>query len=234
MPSLPAAAHAAAVTLFSLSPDAIACGSIFQADPGGRFCTYFYAFHEYPGFFTLFGAVITGLVAIYVANTFTKRLKRVDATLEFSKRYHDLMADQPSLNHEDPASLAKWRNWWIRFFDLMYFQYHFYIRGLFLQERFREWMGWRNSEWRESPDPSSMDYPYSYAAGWRYWLEKSRSNHFGLFVVFMNRIHESNNIAEIYLLVLADSFWILRPFRQLIRLLREWRHVFGPRRVAGG
>src|SRR5215831_9194487 len=57
---------------------------------------------EYPAFGAIIGAVITALVNMgvlfWIASRYTKRLKRIESTLEFSKRFQELLQQQRDLN----------------------------------------------------------------------------------------------------------------------------------------
>ena len=119
---------------------------------------------------SLVGSALTLTGAVWLAELYTKRLKRVDATLEFSKRYHDLMIDRAKLNEESPNDGDAGYYWWQRFFDLMLFQFHFYQYSLLIEELFDEWMWWRHIEYGgQSKDAAGV----TYKQGWESY--KSRS-----------------------------------------------------------
>jgi hypothetical protein len=125
---------------------------------------------------TLLGALITVAGAALIANRYTKRFKRVDATLEFSKRYHDLIAEGAKLNEtyakkNSPTAIDQepGKEWWVRFFDLMQFEYHFYRHGLILPETFAQWMWWRHFDYTGERSHQKVVTGIDYVSGWKHY-----------------------------------------------------------------
>jgi hypothetical protein len=125
---------------------------------------------------TILGAVITVLGAALIANRYAKRVKRVDATLEFSKRYRDLIAEGAKLNDtyvkkSSPTAIDQepGREWWVRFFDLMQFEYRFYRHGLILPEMFAQWMWWRHFDYTGERSHQKLVAGIDYPTGWKHY-----------------------------------------------------------------
>jgi hypothetical protein len=165
---------------------------------------------RYPIIGNVIAAIVAGGFAIYVAHNFTKSIKQVDATFEFSKRYHELMEKRYEAN--EVLTGEKLAHWWQRYFDLMFFQYQFYIRGLLYQERFSEWMGWRNKESKEQKD---------YIKSWIDWQNKSPFKDDSEFVSFMDAIHDARTAQGVASLVNQERGHRLRAERH--RMARQGR-----------
>ena len=128
----------------------------------------------------ILAAIIAGFFAWAIAEFYTKRLKRIEATLEFSKRFHELIQQQRALNRKqaedkrDNKSLLKIEEeeayaWWWQFFDLLLYEFDFWRRGLVRDQRFLEWMLWR---WHDAYPKSGREWTtcgVSYIDGWERW-----------------------------------------------------------------
>jgi hypothetical protein len=153
------------------------------------------------------GAITSGVFVILIAQFYTKRIKSVDATLEFSQRFHNLHAEQRKLNIDaerqstnnlddlEPITMITAQSWWLRFFDLMQFQYHFFCHGLIIDEIFEEWMRWRHKEMKNQ-DPFKRNVGgISYPDGWAYWkYTQTIAEQNSPFVNFLNEIHEIKDV----------------------------------------
>jgi hypothetical protein len=161
--------------------------------------------NKYSGLGALFAAMISGIVVLWVARRYTKRIKQIDATLEFSRRFHELIQQQVELNHAyfDRRRWENWppnqrelldaRAWWWRFFDLVLYEFDFYQSGFLRKERFTEWMKWR---WLEARDPDSFFVSgMNYNQGWDHW-RLSAPNQDNRLVKFLNQVHQAPTMDE--------------------------------------
>jgi hypothetical protein len=152
---------------------------------------------NYPGFGAIFGAIAGALINVtvvwVVANVFTKRMKRVDSTLEFNRRYQDLIRQSRDLENKfrtasDNADREPLKDdafiWWLCFFDLMLFQFDFFCEGLILQRRFTEWMRWRRVDFAENWLVGGV----SYQDGWKKWANIPAMRD-SPFIGFFEQIH---------------------------------------------
>jgi hypothetical protein len=144
------------------------------------------------------GALLAGLFAIFIAQRYTKQLKQIEATLEFSKRFHELIQQQCVLNRKymedqrDGKSLPESEEkdgqaWWWRFFDLLLYEYDFYQQGLVRKVRFEEWMIWR---WYDSHRESGQEWRtcgIDYLSGWKNW--KIHPAHGPRLIELLDQIH---------------------------------------------
>ena len=133
---------------------------------------------EYTAFGAIIGAVITASVNMgvlfWIASRYTKRLKRIESTLEFSKRFQELLQQQRDLNRRCSTSPTQMDiddadTWWWRFFDLQLYEFDFFQQGLVRRERFLEWMKWRWYDYQAAKNAMSntcgMDYKKAGKAG---------------------------------------------------------------------
>lgn len=99
----------------------------------------------------LLSASISACVLFIIAAHYTTRFKRIDSTLEFSKRFQELLKDQRLLNaaydRDRLASPALPQTciekedaiaWWWRFFDLLLYEFDFFHQKLVREDRFVE------------------------------------------------------------------------------------------------
>ncbi len=145
---------------------------VLELDFGAFIC---WTASEYPGDLPVLVAFFAAVVGWFSANYFTARVKRIDATLEFNKRFHELIERQDALNRKyeedkirleeegnrnprDPLKLKAAKNslkcsekegvaWWWEFFDLLLHEFDFWHQNLVTRVRFLEWMVWR---WADS------------------------------------------------------------------------------------
>jgi hypothetical protein len=181
----------------------------------------------YPGLMSFLGsllsAVISACVIIFVANHYTKRMKQIDATLEFNKRFQDLRMDQLKINTEyrnsernrkspgvKPESSPEAILWWRRYFDLMMFQFQFYCKGLVDESKFVQWMKWRQYDFNDTDQDSSATGGVTYHVGWGNWqtIPAIRGDPF---VEFLNRVH-SSRVDQVHKIVgeYAPRWWRIR------------------------
>ena len=153
----------------------------------------------WPGVAPIIGAIIAGFAAWLIAHYYTKRLKRIESTLEFSKRFHELIKQQQALNRkraedkrdkkclpviEEQEAYA----WWWQFFDLLLYEFDFWRRGLVRDKRFLEWMIWR---WHDAyPQPGSewTTCGVSYMDGWNRW--RTHPAHSSDLIKLIDQIHD--------------------------------------------
>ena len=141
------------------------------------------------------------------------KLKRIEATLEFSKRFHDLIQEQRALNKEydkkqekdNPSDKADALVWWWRFFDLQLYEFDFYQSGYLREGRFIEWMTWR---WYDHNAPGAKPLVVcgmDYKAGWEAWKSQPahahahahEHEHGNRLVAFLDDIHRADDPSQI-------------------------------------
>src|SRR5947199_9323774 len=66
--------------------------------------------NKYNGLGTVLAALISAAVVFWIAQRYTKRIKQIDSTLEFSSRFHELMQQRVDLN-KAYLERRKWENW---------------------------------------------------------------------------------------------------------------------------
>jgi hypothetical protein len=170
---------------------------------------------QYPGLGPIFGntfaAAITSVVVISVAKRYTKSLKRTEATLEFSKRFQELIRDQLDLNKKYAATTRvvgpqDANVWWWRFFDLMLYEFNFFQEDLVSKERFIEWMKWRRYDYNCNASEIWETCGITYPAAWQTW--RSRSPLAGnAFIGFLDEIHSERNTVETIVERAAPRWW---------------------------
>jgi hypothetical protein len=165
-----------------------------------------------PLFGSLAGSILTLTGAFLVANRYTKGLKRTDATLEFSKRYHELVLEAGEINknysdrkHEAYLLMDPGVRWWVRFFDLMLFQYHFYRHGLVMKDTFVEWMWWRRFDWTDERPRKKVVAGMTYSEGWTYYRDLPAHADSPL-TPFLESIHRAKNINTVRRIVVWHKF----------------------------
>jgi hypothetical protein len=139
----------------------------------------------WPGEAPIIAAIIAGCFAWAIAARYTKRLKQIEATLEFSKRFHELIQQQRVLNRKyDEARLhckvAKEVDeldrqdadaWWWGFFDLLQYEYDFYQKGMVRKGRFEEWMVWRWHAFHPEEGKEWKTCGIEYREAWTAWTK---------------------------------------------------------------
>ncbi len=154
----------------------------------------------HPAFGPIIAALITAIAAIWIARRFTQRIKRIEATLEFRKRYQEFLDAQSKLNEEfyfdnngarinpAPAPTHKDKhiadNLYRRLFDLMLNEFGFFRAGLVDHYAFTEWMRWRWHDFRGASDVTGL----SYAQGWQDW-KRQPGLHGNPFLDFLDTVH---------------------------------------------
>jgi hypothetical protein len=150
----------------------------------------------YPGlgsfFGSIIGATITAFVVWRVAMVVTKKLKRIDSTFEFSKRYQDLLLQKRKLQKQyktvPSPSIMDLKDdamaWWFRYFDLNLFEFDFFCAKLVTRERFIEWTAWRQLDFQENKDVCGI----TYKDGWKAWSEITAMQG-NPFIDFLTEVH---------------------------------------------
>jgi hypothetical protein len=183
----------------------------------------------------IWGALIAGLFALIVAEIYTKRIKQIEATLEFSKRYHELLKDQHELNEKhyfdkdgkryaDPqqitdAKITRAHVFFYQLFDLFLNEFEYFKKGLMDETRFSNWMRWRwtdyNDKRHENPIPFNIDaFGKSYKEEWKFLVSDNRAVWPTDFFEFLSDVHGASSINEVERVVHNA-----RPLRVRVHLL---------------
>ena len=139
-----------------------------------------------PGVAPILAAIIAGCFGWAIAEFYTKRLKQIEATLEFSKRFHELIQQQRVLNRKYDEDRLKGQAtsaadaidkedadaWWWRFFDLLQYEYDFYQKGMIRKARFEEWMVWRWNAFHPEEGKEWKTCGIEYREAWATWTER--------------------------------------------------------------
>jgi hypothetical protein len=161
------------------------------------------------------GALITAAVLCWV-HYHSLRLKKVESTLEFSKRFGELIQRQTELNRmyrqarptEDnpPTSVETYeaKVWWWQFFDLVLYEYDFFRQGFLWDERFARWMRFRWHEYNAKGDDLWKTCGMDYRAGWDSW-ECRRANHNSRLSRFLAKVHNAKTESEVVQIVKDES-----------------------------
>jgi hypothetical protein len=182
------------------------------------------AFEKYLAKYSLgaiVAAMVSGAVVFIVARKYTKRIKQIDSTLEFSRRFHELMQQQRDLNRryatqakatqpptDGNIEVADAEMWWWRFFDLILYEFDFYQSGFLRKERFNEWMLWR---WYDAQHPDQLSVcGMNYRDGWAYWTAHS-PNQRNRLVRFLETIHAAHSSEAVTAIVKQNGPRFLRP-----------------------
>jgi hypothetical protein len=150
----------------------------------------------------ILAAIIAGSIAWSIAEFYTKRLKQIEATLEFSKRFHELIQQQRTLNRRyvearlagavadaiDEMDEEDAHAWWWRFFDLLMYEYDFYQKGMVRKARFEEWMIFRWHDYHPDPGREWQTCGVGYRDGWEYW--KDHPAHGTRLIGLLEEIHD--------------------------------------------
>jgi hypothetical protein len=167
----------------------------------------------------LSGAGVTGYILIYIARSYTGRLKMIESTFEFSKRFGELLQLQSELNNDYlnarkeegtkcvPTTLVeinKARTWWWRFFDLMVYEYDFFKNGLLWNERYIEWMKWRWHDYNDKGSDAWSTCGIDYKLGWELWKARP-GNVKNRMIKFFDTIHEFENMDQVEKYVESQS-----------------------------
>jgi hypothetical protein len=190
---------------------------VLESDFGAFIC---WTASEYPGDLPVLVAFFAAVVGWFSANYFTARVKRIDATLEFNKRFHELIERQDALNRKyeedkirleeegnrnprDPLKLKAAKNslkcsekegvaWWWEFFDLLLHEFDFWHQNLVTRVRFLEWMVWR---WADSHPkdgtPLWTTCGIGYIEGWELW--RTHPAHGSRLIGLLEEIHAARH-----------------------------------------
>jgi hypothetical protein len=179
-----------------------------------------------PNYWPIIGSVLGALtsaaigawVVRLVAKHFTWRLKMIESTLEFSKRFGELIKEQSNLNQayakarttqtqiSPPTNLETDEAlvWWWRFYNLVLYEYDFFRQGLVWDERFIQWMKWRwyefNAQGKDIWKTNGMDY----REGWKAWKERPANKNNRL-IIFLDRVHAAKDVNEVVDIVRESS-----------------------------
>jgi hypothetical protein len=176
---------------------------------------------KYPGLGGLFGAaissLITGSILLLIVVYYTKRFSRINATVEFSKRFHELLEQQQKLNNDfteahsaeaAPRPTERERNdaraWWWRFFDLLLYEYEFRRHGQVEKARFREWMRWRWYDFNGENGQFWNTCGMRYAEGWDFWRTR-RAVRDNALITFLEDIHGATETGAEYVVKVYSS-----------------------------
>jgi hypothetical protein len=154
----------------------------------------------------IIGAIISSalsmLILYFIVQNYSDKTKRIDSTFGFNTKYHELLKDRMEVNEkckDYPTELSNY--WWLKYFDLMLFEYHFYQRGYVLKDRFAEWMDWRRFEYRNNLDGTSDTMNTggkSYLAAWNEWKEVSVVKESLVeFVKFLDEVHNASDAKRV-------------------------------------
>jgi hypothetical protein len=164
-------------------------------------------------------AAIDGVVVWLIARRVTVRLKMIESTLEFSKRFGELIKEQSDLNQTYMGKRAaqniprsnletdQARVWWWRFFDLVLYEYDFFKHGLVWDERLTQWMKWRWHEWHEVDAQGKSVWKTNgidYREGWKSSKERPANKNDRL-IKFMDTVHAKDDVNEVAGIVRANS-----------------------------
>lgn len=175
----------------------------------------------------LLSSMIGGLVLWWIASHYTLGLKKFESTLEFSKRFGELIQEQSDLNQaymkartveNNPANdleTDQARVWWWRFFDLVLYEYDFFKRGLVWVERLTRWMKWSWHHWHEVDDQGKSVWKTNgidYREGWKSWKEHPANKNSGL-RKFLDAVHKLDDPDKVEGIVSANSPKPWRKYR---------------------
>ncbi len=169
---------------------------------------------------SLLGALVSAGVLLGIARHYTLSIKRIESTLEFSRRFQELIKDREALNRDFVAQPQKAGDtdgaaWWWRFFDLILYEFDFFRQNLVREERFIEWMKWRWSDYRAAPN-SFVTCGIDYKSGWQQWKTKDALNvpEPNRLITFLDALHSAPDINAVIRLCGANSpHWYL-PWRR--------------------
>jgi hypothetical protein len=162
----------------------------------------------YPAIGPIVGAIINAIVVWLIALRFTVRLKRIESTLEFSKRFWELVNQQGELNrlynskrkwNKSPPDAQEYNdaiNWWWKFFDLILYEFDFFQRGLVRRGRFIEWMKWRWYDFNAAPENIWRTSGMDYRDGWKSWKERPAHADNRL-QEFLDSVHRARRVEDV-------------------------------------
>jgi hypothetical protein len=133
----------------------------------------------------ILAAIIAGCFGWAIAQFYTKQLKQIEAALDFSKRFHELIQQQRVLNRKYDEARLKCKveravnkldkqdadAWWWRFFDLLQYEYDFYQKGMVRKARFEEWMVWRWHDFHPEEGKEWKTCGIEYSEAWATWTK---------------------------------------------------------------
>lgn len=170
-------------------------------------------------------AVVLVILAIYAALKERRQAagdrhrKQIESTLEFSRRFGELLQLQSKLNKEylgsrrnqqaqndqpTPQEVDEARVWWWLFFDLLLYEYDFFKQGLIWNERFAEWIKWRWYDFHAVGDARWKTCGVDYRAGWQSWKDKP-ANQNNRLITFLDKVHNrARDAAEVEQIVAQE------------------------------
>lgn len=159
-----------------------------------------------------------------------RKRKQIESTLEFSKRFGELLQLQSKLNKAYDAARATQETqndpptrretdeakiWWWLFFDLLLYEYDFFKQGFIWKERFIEWIKWRWYDFNATGDAAWKTCGMDYRAGWQSWKEKP-ANRNNRLIIFLDKVHDrARDAAEVEQIVAEETL----PPRQEYHLI---------------
>jgi uncharacterized membrane-anchored protein YhcB (DUF1043 family) len=144
--------------------------------------------------------------------------KQIESTLEFSRRFGELLQLQGRLNqaydrarstdetrNTPPTALEtnEARTWWWLFFDLLLYEYDFFKQDLVWRERFTEWIRWRWYDFKAVGSDVWQTCGIDYQTGWRSWKEKP-ANRKNRLTQFLDKVHDAPDIASVERIVAEE------------------------------
>jgi hypothetical protein len=157
-----------------------------------------------------------------------RRREQIESTLEFSRRFGELLQLQSKLNQaydrarstahtqDDPPTALETneaRTWWWLFFDLLLYEYDFFKQDLVWSERFKEWIRWRWYDAKATGNDMWKTCGMDYQTGWKNWKEKP-ANIKNRLVEFLESVHQAEDVAAVERIVDEEP----RPSHEKYRL----------------
>jgi len=147
---------------------------------------------------SIIGATVAAIAAWLIAHFYTKRLKWVEITLEFSRRFHELIQQQCVLNRKCAEDRRNGNGlpeidkqdadaWWWSFFEQLQYEFYFWQGDLIRNERFIEWMVWSWHNAHPKPGEEFKTGGVDYKQGWENWYDHPA--HDSGLINLLNEIH---------------------------------------------
>lgn len=168
-----------------------------------------------PVYGAIIGAILSSafnvIALIWIAQRYSRTTKKIDSTFEFNKKYHDIIQDRQKINElyspSKPFDETVSSYWWLRYFDLMLFELHFFQHGYVMKERFTEWMEWRRAEYKGEGPHKMETGGIPYRKAWENWKNLPAVSGSPLIPV-LDAVHEAKDVMEVRRIVKkASSLW---------------------------
>lgn len=186
-----------------------------------------------PVFGAIIGAIISSIFSLIIlltaANRYSKRTKRIDSTFAFNSKYHDILSDRQKINEtyrnkHNNELLEISHYWWLKYFDLMLFELHFFQYGYIMEERFAEWMDWRRVEHNAAVGEMNTGGK-SYVQAWSDWRAMPAVQG-SLLVEFLDEVHVAKDAKHVQRIVkCARGPWRWRVHRSCIVIGRKLQAI---------